>query len=104
MDSVSGAGQGGGKLIIMLLGGVIVCLALLVVALTLRPGEQSDESRESSKDATKKSHPAWNLALGNVVTVPAELGFTVKGGKNAKTEASRVATKIESQLGPLREF
>ena len=105
MGSVSGARQGGGRMqTIMIVGGGIFCLALIVVALMMRPGEQADESPEPSKEAAKKSQPTWNLALGNVVIVAPELGLTVKGAKNVKIDASRVATRIESQLGSLREF
>jgi hypothetical protein len=46
--------------------------------------------------------PAWNIALGNVVVIAPELGYGVKTAKDTVTDPSKIASRIESQLQPLR--
>jgi TonB family protein len=62
--------------------------------------------REASgaEPARKKPARAWNIALGDVVVVAPELGFSLKPAKDAAPEQSKVVARIESQLQSLREI
>ena len=83
-------------------------LALMILLFGLGSNPQGESVNEKknppAKEAAKKSQPAWNVALGNVVVIAPELGFDVKGPKNAKIELSRVNGRIESQLLAVREL
>ena len=83
-------------------------LALMILLFGLGSNPQGDSANEKknpqAKEAPKKSQPAWNVALGNVVVVAPELGFEVKTPKNVKTELSRLNGKIEAQLLAVRDL
>jgi len=99
---------GVGKQIVMAVGGGLFCIALVSAAILMRSGDSAEESKENKNPASKapgkKPLAPINLALGNVVTVVAELGLSVKNTKDVKVETSRLAAKIENQLAALREF
>jgi Bacterial SH3 domain len=52
----------------------------------------------------KRSHPTWQVALGNVVVLAPALGFNVKAIKGEDVDEARVSATIESQLLDLREL
>jgi len=83
-------------------------LALMILLFGLGSNPQGDSANEKKnppvKEAPKKSQPAWNVALGNVVVVAPELGFEVKSPQNVKPELSRINGKIESQLLAVRDL
>ncbi len=83
-------------------------LALMILLFGLGSNSQRDSTTEEKnspiKENPKKPQPAWNVALGNVVVIASELGFEVRGPKNAKIELSRVNGRIEAQLLAVREL
>jgi len=83
-------------------------LVLMILTFGLGSNSQHDSMPEGknspAKENLKKIQPAWNVALGNVVVIAPDLGFSVKGPKNAKIELSRVNGRIEAQLLPVREL
>ena len=52
----------------------------------------------------KKPVLAWNVALGDVVIVAPELGFSISPAKASTIEQSKVVARIEGQLQKLREL
>jgi hypothetical protein len=68
--------------------------------------QEKVSQRKSREAATKpkKSYPAWNVALGNVVVLAPELGFNVKAVKGEPVDQARIGAKIESQLLDLRDL
>ncbi|HWO42264.1 MAG TPA: AgmX/PglI C-terminal domain-containing protein, partial [Candidatus Eisenbacteria bacterium] len=72
-----------------------------------RMGSEAPEGNAASSEAAspakpKKSKPAWNVALGDVVVFAPELGFHVKALKDEAPDTTRLAAHIEAQLGELR--
>jgi len=78
-------------------------LILLVSQMVSNPEDKPSE-KESSVEAKKKTSRSWNIALGNVVVVAPDLGFSTKVLKGGRVEESRIAARLESQLQGLREF
>jgi hypothetical protein len=83
-------------------------LTLMILLFGLGSNSQRDSTTDEKfspiKENPKKPQPAWNVALGNVVVIASELGFDVRGPKNAKIELSRVNSRIEAQLLAVREL
>ncbi len=52
----------------------------------------------------KKPARAWNMALGDVVIVAQELGFSISPAKAASIEPSKIVARIDGQLQHLREL
>ena len=92
-------------------GGIAVCLiALAVVYFSFGIG---GESPKKSANASAPSQPqaqaikpvqAMNLALGNMVFLAQELGFSIKTVKDAPFESNKIALRIEGHLQRLREL
>ena len=92
-------------------GGIAACLiALAVVYFSF--GIRG-ESPKKSANASAPSQPngpapkplqAMNLALGNMVFLAQELGFSIKTAKDAPFEANKIALRIEGHLQRLREL
>jgi hypothetical protein len=66
--------------------------------------EDKSAQKEPNVDAKKKNSRSWNIALGNVVVVAPDLGFSAKVLKDGRVEESKIAARLESQLQGLREF
>lgn len=91
--------------------GMVACLiALAIVYFGFGMGGQSPKS---SADASTASNPpagkgkpvqAMNLALGNMVVLAQELGFSVKSAQDAPVDGSKIARRIENHLQQLREI
>jgi hypothetical protein len=83
-------------------------VGLILLALQLDRNSQDEAGAPTDKPAKqerkRKAQPVWNVALGNVVIVAPDLGFTVKAVKGGEVEESKIAARLESQLQPLREF
>jgi hypothetical protein len=67
--------------------------------------------KEASAGATavaeaphKKPARTWNMALGDVVIVAQEIGFSIRAAKETGIEQSKVVARIDSQLQKLREL
>jgi TonB family protein len=92
-------------------GGIAACLiALAMVYFGFGIGGASPKK---SADASAPSHPqvasrkpvqAMNLALGNMVFLAQDLGFSIKTAKEAPFEANKIALRIEGHLQRLREL
>ena len=52
----------------------------------------------------KKPTRTWNMALGDVVIVAQELGFSIRAPKEKRIEPSKVVARIDGQLQKLREL
>ena len=93
---------------VMGIGGGIVAIAMLFYAFGI--GRQSSKKQVSAaapaaQPQRKKPIRAWNMALGDVVIVAPELGFTVKAGReSSEVEHSKFVTRMESQLQKVREL
>ncbi len=66
--------------------------------------EASASGNPGANPQNKKPVRAWNMALGNVVVVDQELGFSVKAGKESHPQQGKLLTRIESRLQNLREL
>ncbi len=92
-------------------GGIAACLiALAVVYFNFGiGGESPKKSANASAPAqpqaqTLKPVQAMNLALGNMVFLAQELGFSIKTAKGAPFESNKIAPRIEGHLQRLREL
>jgi len=98
----------GAKGLVVACASCVVGLALLILVFGLGPSSRRDSTTEEknslAKEDSKKSQSAWNVALGNVVVIAPELGFAVKGPKDAAIELSRISAKIEAQLLAVRDL
>jgi len=66
--------------------------------------EASADGGLAAESERKKPLRAWNMALGSVVVVAQELGFSIRAAKDTQPGPSKLATRIESQLQKLREL
>jgi len=66
--------------------------------------EPAAGSNPSAEAPRKKPARAWNMALGDVVIVAQELGFSISPPKTGSVEPSKVIARIDSQLQTLREL
>jgi Bacterial SH3 domain len=90
--------------------GVVSCLiGLVVVYFGFGVGSESPK-KEASASANpvpveRRQRPvhAMNVALGNMVFLAHDLGFSVRNAKDSAADASRIAGRIESQLQDVRE-
>lgn len=110
MDDISQsrARAGGGRRVMIALASCVFGATLIL--LTSQMGSKSaDDTASTQKDSSapakkKKTQRAWNIALGNVVVVAADLGLNAKVLKGAQVEESKIAARLEGQLHGLREF
>ncbi|MPZ76945.1 MAG: AgmX/PglI C-terminal domain-containing protein [Deltaproteobacteria bacterium] len=68
-------------------------------------GTSSSSKNRATSAVTQQSSrklPAWNVALGDVVVMARDLGFSVKAANDAAVDETKIAAKIESQLQSLR--
>jgi hypothetical protein len=93
--------------VIVGVGGGIIGLALIFYAFGI--GRQSTKDQTPGADVStaqpprKKPVRAWNMALGDVVVVASEMGFTVKTDKeDSDVERSKFVARIESRLQNVR--
>jgi hypothetical protein len=89
--------------------GVVSCLiGVVVVYFGFGVGTESPKKEASASAnraaAERRQKPvhAMNVALGNMVFLAQDLGFSVRNAKD-DAEASRIAGRIESQLQEVRE-
>ena len=66
--------------------------------------EASAGANPSAEAPRKKPARAWNMALGDVVIVAQELGFSISPTKANTIEQSKVMARIDGQLQTLREL
>ena len=92
-------------------GGIAVCLiALAIVYFGFDIGGESPKKQASASTSSSAPLPsqkpvqAMNLALGNMVFLAKELGFSIKTAKVTPHENNKVALRIESHLKRLREL
>ena len=90
--------------------GVASCLiGVVVVYFGFGVGTESPKKEASASAnpvaAERRQRPihAMNVALGNMVFLALDLGFSVRNAKDNAVEASRIAGRIESQLQEVRE-
>ena len=104
-DMAENRGRSGRRRVIIALASCVFGAALILLASQIS-SKSGDETEKNSSAAApkKKTHRAWNIALGNVVVVVPELGLNAKALKGAQVEESKIAARLESQLQGLREF
>jgi len=91
--------------------GVMSCaIGLVVVYFGFGAGNESPKREASASvspaalDQRQKPIRAMNVALGNMVFLAQDLGFSVRNAKNGVTDASKISARIESQLQGIREL
>ena len=91
--------------------GVMSCaIGLVVVYFGFGVGNESPKREASASvspaalDQRQKPIRAMNVALGNMVFLAQDLGFSVRNAKNGVTDASKISARIESQLQGIREL
>jgi hypothetical protein len=88
--------------------GVVSCLIGVVVVYfgfgvgTESPKKEASASAKPAMERRQKPVHAMNVALGNMVFLAHDLGFSVRNAKDS-AEANRIAGRIESQLQKVRE-
>ncbi len=92
-------------------GGIAACLiALAVVYIGFGVGGESPKKSANASAPSQSPAPspkpvqAMNLALGDMVFLAQELGFSIKTVKQAPFEANKIALRIEGHLQRLREL
>jgi hypothetical protein len=66
--------------------------------------EASAGANPPAEASRKKPVRAWNMALGDVVIVAQELGFSISPAKANSIEQAKVVARIDGQLQTLREL
>lgn len=66
--------------------------------------EASAKATPLAEASRKKPVRTWNMALGDVVIIAKELGFSIRAAKDSGTEQSKVVARIDGQLQKLREL
>lgn len=66
--------------------------------------EASAAGKPVAEGPRKKPARTWNMALGDVVIVAQELGFSIQAAKETGIEPSKIVARIDSQLQKLREL
>ena len=66
--------------------------------------EASAAGKPVAEASRKKPARTWNMALGDVVIVAQELGFSIRAAKETGIDPSKVVARIDSQLQRLREL
>ena len=80
-----------------------------VMALGLSAGPRlgeitTDAQPRANANNRNKKLPTWNMALGNIVMVPRDLGFSVQVAKGPAIDEGKLASQIEGKLQSLREL
>ena len=91
--------------------GVMSCaIGLVVVYFGFGVGTESPKREASASvspaalDQRQKPIRAMNVALGNMVFLAQDLGFSVRNAKDSVADASKISARIESQLLGIREL
>lgn len=91
-------------------GAFAAAIGLGIVYIGLGVGTESPKKEASARVApasvgqSQKPVRAMNLALGDMVFLAQDLGFSVAGPKGAAVEPNKIAVRIESQLQTAREI
>jgi hypothetical protein len=64
----------------------------------------SDGETPAAEAPRKKPARTWNMALGDVVIVAHEFGFSIRAARETGIEPAKVLARIDSQLQKLREL
>jgi Bacterial SH3 domain len=89
--------------------GVVSCaIGLVVVYFGFGVGTESSKKEASASvspaalDQRQKPIRAMNIALGNMVFLAQDLGFSVRNAKDSVADANKISARIESQLQGIR--
>jgi hypothetical protein len=100
-----------GGLTLKSVGGIASVLVILTIVYfrfgvgTELPKKEANASAPSGAQMhSQKPVKAMNLALGNMVYLAQDLGFTIKTAKDAAIESGKVVVRIESHLQKIREL
>jgi hypothetical protein len=84
--------------------GCALGLALIVLGFGVGSSPKHETARAAKEEMpAKKKLPAWNLALGDIVIVGRDLGFSVSPARET-VEQSKVLARIDGQLQSMREL
>jgi len=93
-----------------IVGAMSCAIGLVVVYFGFGVGTESPKKEASASvspaalDQRQKPIRAMNVALGNMVFLAQDLGFSVRNAKDGVTDASKISARIESQLQGIREL
>jgi hypothetical protein len=100
-----------GGLTLKSVGGIAGVLVILTIVYfrfgvgTELPKKEANASAPSGAQMhSQKPVKAMNMALGNMVYLAQDLGFTIKTAKDAAIESGKVVVRIESHLQKIREL
>jgi len=99
-------GSHGNKRTIIAVISCVFGIGLMALGLSagsgLREKPANTENLANADNQKKKKLPTWNMALGNIVMVARELGFSVEGEKGPAVDEDKLASQIEGKLQSLR--
>lgn len=85
------------------LAGCAFGLGLVVFGLAAGSSSKEPVTNTVKQESTKKL-PTWNIALGDVVILARDMGFSIKANGETPLDETKVAGRIENQLQSLREL
>ena len=98
----------GNKRTIIALASCVFGIGLMLLGLSAGSGPRekpaSAQDQANGLNQNKKNLPTWNMALGNIVVVARELGFSVQVAKGPALDEGKLASRIEGKLQGLREL
>ncbi|MGH7774672.1 MAG: AgmX/PglI C-terminal domain-containing protein [Candidatus Binatia bacterium] len=106
MDTLSGRWLGTRPVVVFAACGFVVGLVLLGYGTGAKYDNSHDSSPKSTRpeSAGEKPQPRSSPALGNVVIMASEVGFSVSGLRESNGQEAKISKRIENQLFGLRKI
>jgi hypothetical protein len=99
--------RSGNKRTVIAVASCVLGFGLMAFGLSAGPGSReftTDGQQPTKANGRNRELPTWNMALGNIVMVPRDLGFSVQVAKGAAIDEGKLASQIEGKLQGLREL
>lgn len=100
-------GRTGNKRTVIAVASCVLGFGLMAFGLSAGPDSRdstTDGQRQTRANGRTRKLPTWNMALGNIVMIPRDLGFSVQVAKGTVIDEGKLATQIEGKLQSLREL